>query len=106
MVLTLLSGTTNEYKFSYILGFRSLHKQMFSNCMRLLSIVDCFWFFHSVFAIHSIQEDFTEAVRIFSYFNVFQFPKAQHLQTKVMPQCVDLATNCEYKDLYSLPFQL
>ena len=44
--------------------FRYLHKQMFSNCIRKLSIANCFWFLHSVFSIHSIQEDFTEAVRI------------------------------------------
>ena len=44
--------------------FRSLHKQMLSNCMRKLSIVDYLWFLHSVFPIHSIQEDFTEEVRI------------------------------------------
>ena len=43
--------------------FRSLHKQIFFNCMRELSIVDCFWFLHSVVLIHSIQEDFTEAIR-------------------------------------------
>ena len=29
--------------------FRSLHKQIISNCMRYLSIVDCFWSLHSVF---------------------------------------------------------
>ena len=43
--------------------FRSVHKQIISNCMRKLSIVDCFWFLHSVFPIHIIQEHFTEAIR-------------------------------------------
>ena len=43
--------------------FRSLHKQIFSNCMRKLSIVDCFGFLPSVFPIHSIQENFTEVLR-------------------------------------------
>ncbi|CAH3183194.1 unnamed protein product, partial [Porites lobata] len=33
---------------------------------------------------------------------VFQFPKAQHLQTKVMPQCVDLATNLVVLPVLSL----
>ena len=47
---------------------RYLHKQIFSNCMRKLSIVNCFWFLHSVFPIHSIQEDFTEAVRISGFY--------------------------------------
>ena len=48
--------------------FRSLHKQIFSNCMRKLSIVNCFWFLRSVFPTHSIQEDFTEAVRISGFY--------------------------------------
>ena len=43
--------------------FRSLHEQLLSNCMRKLSIVYCFWFLHSVFPFHSIQEVFTEAVK-------------------------------------------
>ena len=46
------------------LDFRYLHKQIISTRMRKLSIVNCFWFLHSVFPIHSIHEDFTEAVRI------------------------------------------
>ena len=44
--------------------FRSLHKQLFSNYVRKLSIVDCFSVFAFSFPIHSIQEDFTEADRI------------------------------------------
>ena len=60
-VLTLLSMNINAVLFW---DFRSLHKQMFSNCVRKLSIVDYFWFLHLVFPIHSIQEGFTEAVRI------------------------------------------
>ena len=46
MVLTLLFVTSNENKFSFTLDFRLLHKQIFSNCMRKLSIIDCFWFLH------------------------------------------------------------
>ena len=43
--------------------FRSLHKQIFSNFLRKLSIIDCFGFLPSVFLIHSIQENFTEVFR-------------------------------------------
>ena len=63
MILTLLSGTTNEYKFSLFWNFRSLHKQIFSNFMRQLRIDDCFWFLHSVFPFYTIQENSTEAIR-------------------------------------------
>ena len=111
--------------------FRSLHKQIFSNCMRKLSgIIDCFWFLHSVFPFHSIHEIFTETTtnkwpysfdsiicihqfsirQLRNLFIVFlkclQFPKAQHLQIKVVPQCVDLATNCECKFFFFLLFRL
>ena len=63
-------------------------------------------FIVSIDIIFIHQFSIRQLSNLFIVFNVLQFPEAQHLETKVVPQCVDLATNCEYKDLYSLPFQL
>ena len=73
MVLTLLFGTTNEYRFSFILGFQILI-QILSNCMRKLSIVDCFGFciqFFPSIVSRNIPLKQSEISGLYSFFSYY-----------------------------------
>ena len=125
MILTLLSGTTNEYKFSLFWDSYISRYFLIScvNCVLSIAFGFCIQFSLSMLS-RKISRKQSEISGLYisivlflyinfqsvnwetysSYFNVLQFPKAQYLETKVVPQCVDLATNCECKIFFSLPF--